>query len=51
MIIPITKQEAEQAKTEHIDRLTLLCATEDIKPEVFEAMAEKFTEFCKIIGV
>jgi len=42
MIIPISKQEAEKAKTDHIDRLTILCATEEIKPEVFEAMAELF---------
>ena len=51
MIIPINKPEAEQAKTDHISRLTMLCATEEIKPELFEAIAELFTEFCKIIGV
>jgi hypothetical protein len=51
MIIPISKPEAEQAKTEHENHLKEFCDGNRIDQKQCEVILEMFSEFCKIIGV
>ena len=51
MIIPITKAEAEQAKEYFEEEINEFCHGNRIDFKQCEVLLEKFSEFCKIIGV
>jgi hypothetical protein len=51
MIIPISKPEAEQAKECFEEEINAFCYGDRIDFKQCEVLLEKFSEFCKIIGV
>ena len=51
MIIPINKPDVEQAKTEHENDLKEFCDGNRIDQKQCEVLLERFSEFCKTIGV
>jgi len=51
MIIPINKPEVEQAKENFEEEINEFCQGNRIDFKQCEVLLEKFTEFCKTIGV